>query len=72
LRELLPGAARNCPLLVDPKSPITERFVSEVRAAALAIGQRIEVLYASSGREIDTAFASLSQKPIDAILSGLP
>jgi hypothetical protein len=37
----------------------------------LAIGQQIEVLYARSGREIDTAFASLSQKPIDAILSGL-
>src|SRR5262249_21014887 len=35
-------------------------------------GQQIEVLYARSGREIDMAFASLSQKPIDAILSGLP
>jgi putative ABC transport system substrate-binding protein len=69
LRELRPGAARIA-LLVDPKWPVTERFVSEVRAAALTIGQQIEVLYASSGREIDTAFASLSQKPVDAILVG--
>jgi putative ABC transport system substrate-binding protein len=69
LRELRPGAARIA-LLVDPKWPFTERFVSEVRAAALTIGQQIEVLYASSGREIDTAFASLSQKPVDAILVG--
>jgi len=69
LRELRPGAARIA-LLVDPKWPLTERFVSEVRAAALTIGQQIEVLNASSGREIDTAFASLSQKPVDAILVG--
>jgi putative ABC transport system substrate-binding protein len=69
LRELRPGAARIA-LLVDPKWPVTERFVSEVRAAASTIGQQIEVLYVSSGREIDTAFASLSQKAVDAILVG--
>jgi putative ABC transport system substrate-binding protein len=49
LRKLRPGATRIA-LLVDPKWPVTERFVSEVRAAALTIGQQIEVLYASSGR----------------------
>jgi putative ABC transport system substrate-binding protein len=69
LRELRPGAAR-VGVLVDARWPLTERFVSEVQAAALNIGQQIEVLYASSGREIDTAFASLSQKPVDAILVG--
>jgi len=69
LRELRPGAARIA-VLVDPKWPITERFVSEVRAAASAIGQQIEVLHASSGREIDMIFASLAQKPVDALLVG--
>jgi ABC-type uncharacterized transport system substrate-binding protein len=69
LRELRPGAAR-VGVLVDASWPHTERFVSEVQAAALTIGQQIEVLYASTGREIDTAFASLSQKPVDAILVG--
>src|SRR5215475_8982917 len=69
LRELRPGAAR-VGVLVDARWPVTERFVSEVRAAALTIGQQIEVLYASSGREIDAVFAGLSQKPVDAILVG--
>jgi putative ABC transport system substrate-binding protein len=67
LHELLPGAVRIA-VLVDPKFPITERFVSVVRAAASAIGKEIEVLYASTGRDIDTVFASLAQKPVDALL----
>src|SRR5881392_1767260 len=58
LRELRPGAARVA-VLVDPKFPTTDRLVSEVRAAASAIGQRIEVLYISSDREIETAFTAL-------------
>ena len=69
LRELRPGAARIA-VLVDPKWPFTERFVSEVRAAASAVGQQIEVLEAPTGRDIDTVFANLAQKPIDALLVG--
>ena len=66
LHELRAGPTRIA-VLVDPKWPLTEQFVSEVRAAARAIGQQIEVLYASSGSEIDTAFANLSHKPADAL-----
>jgi putative ABC transport system substrate-binding protein len=40
LRELRPGAARIA-VLVDPKWPLTEPFVSHVRAAASAMGQQI-------------------------------
>ena len=69
LHELRAGPTRVA-VLVDPKWPITEQFVSEVRAAATAIGQQIEVLYASSGSEIDTVFANLSHKPADALLVG--
>jgi len=69
LYELHAGHTRIA-VLVDPKWPITEQFVSEVRAAASAIGHQIEVLYASNGGEIDTVFASLSQKPPDALLVG--
>jgi ABC-type uncharacterized transport system substrate-binding protein len=69
LHELLPRAARIA-VLVEPKWPITEQFVSDVRSAASAIGQQIEVLYASSGGEIDTVFANLCQKPADALLVG--
>jgi putative tryptophan/tyrosine transport system substrate-binding protein len=36
----------------------------------LSIGKQIEVLEAPTGRDIDTAFAGLAQKPIDALLVG--
>jgi putative ABC transport system substrate-binding protein len=61
LRELRPGAARIA-MLVDPKWPLTQPFVSQVRVAASAMGQQIEVLYVSSDREIETAFATLVQR----------
>jgi putative ABC transport system substrate-binding protein len=69
LNELLPGAARIA-VLTDPKFPITESFVADVRAAASAISKQIEVLYVSSGRDIETVSANLAQKPIDALLVG--
>jgi len=69
LRELRPDAKRVA-VLVDAKWPTTESFVSEVRAAALALGQQIELLDVGSGREIDAAFASLARKPVDALLVG--
>jgi len=69
LHELRPGAARIA-VLVDPNFPVTEPFVSDVQAAALAIGKRIEVLHASTDRDIDTVSASLAQNPADALLVG--
>jgi putative ABC transport system substrate-binding protein len=69
LHELQPGVAR-IGVLVDPTLPITELFVSQVRAAASAMGQQIEVFNASNSRDIETVFASLVQKPVDALLVG--
>jgi putative ABC transport system substrate-binding protein len=69
LHELRVRAARIA-VLVDPKWPLTEQFVSNVRTAALAIGQQIEPLNASSGGEIDALFTNLSQKPAHALLVG--
>jgi putative ABC transport system substrate-binding protein len=70
LHELLPGAARIA-VLVDPNNTLpTEAFISDVRAAASAIRKQIDVLYASTGRDIDTVFESLAQKPVDALLVG--
>jgi putative tryptophan/tyrosine transport system substrate-binding protein len=70
LRDLRPGTARIA-VLVDPKWPLTERFVSEVRAAALVVEQQIEVLYVSTGREIETAFTTLVQRGAGALLGGI-
>jgi putative tryptophan/tyrosine transport system substrate-binding protein len=69
LHDLLPGAVRIA-VLVVPNFPITEPFVSDVRAAASAISKQIEVLYAGTGRDIDAVFANLAQKPVDALLVG--
>jgi ABC-type uncharacterized transport system substrate-binding protein len=69
LRELRPGVARIA-VLADPQFPTTEQFVSEVRVAASAIGQQIEVLYVSSDREIETAFTTLVQRGAGALLGG--
>jgi putative ABC transport system substrate-binding protein len=70
LRELRPGAARIA-VLVDPRWPTTERFVSELRAAASAVGQQLIVLYVSSDREIETAFTTLVQRRADALHTGI-
>jgi putative ABC transport system substrate-binding protein len=70
LRALLPDAARIA-VFVDPKWPITEPFVSRVRAAALAVGQQLIVLEVSSGREIEIAFSTLVQRGVDALLVGV-
>jgi putative ABC transport system substrate-binding protein len=69
LHELQPGAVR-VGVLVDPNFAPTQSFVSDVQAAASSIGKQIEVLEAPTGRDIDTAFARLAQKPIDALLVG--
>jgi putative ABC transport system substrate-binding protein len=70
LRELRPGAARIA-VLVDPKWPLTEPFVSQVRAAASAMGQQIDVLYVSSDREIESAFTALVQRGAGALHVGV-
>ncbi len=69
LHELQPGAVR-IGVLVEPNFAPTQSFVSDVQAAALSVGKQIEVLEAPTGRDIDTAFARLAQKPIDALLVG--
>jgi putative ABC transport system substrate-binding protein len=69
LRELRAGTERIA-VVADPRWPLTEQIVSEARGAASAIGQQIEVLYASSSGEIDTVFAELSRRAVDGILIG--
>jgi putative tryptophan/tyrosine transport system substrate-binding protein len=70
LRELRPGAARIA-VLVDPKFPTTERFLSEVRVAASAVGQQLIVLDVSSDREVETAFTTLLQRGAGALHVGV-
>jgi len=68
LQELLPKAARFAALADFANNPTTESSVTALRAAGSAMGRQIEVFYASSNREIDTAFARLVQERVDALL----
>src|SRR5215831_12626580 len=70
LRELRPEVARIA-VVVDPKWPITEPFVSQVLAAASVMGQQIDVLNVSSGGEIETAFTTLVQRGAGALHVGI-
>ena len=67
LHELLPGATRFA-VLVNPNNPTIGSVIADLQAAALTIGRQIEVLSASTNREMDTAFASALQKRTDALL----
>jgi putative tryptophan/tyrosine transport system substrate-binding protein len=69
LHELLPGAARFA-VLLNPNQPTitTDVQIREVQAAAAAISRQVEIVYASTIPEIDTAFATIAQKGADAVL----
>src|SRR5215475_15803889 len=60
LRELLPGAVRFA-VLVNPNNPLlAEAWIKDTQPAAAAIGIQLEILRASTYREIDAAFTSIA------------
>jgi putative ABC transport system substrate-binding protein len=70
LRELVPGAVRIA-VLVDPAhAASTETTLREVEAAARPMGLQIQVLKASTIREIDAAFARFVSERPDALFVG--
>jgi len=68
LRELLPTAAR-IGLLVNPTNANVEGVMKDVTAAAPA-GVQIDVVRASTSREIEAAFARLVRNRADALVVG--
>jgi putative ABC transport system substrate-binding protein len=70
LRELVPGAARVA-VLVNPANAMNaESTLRDAQAAAGAMGLQIQVLNASTSREINAAFASLGRERPDALFVG--
>jgi putative tryptophan/tyrosine transport system substrate-binding protein len=67
LRELVPGAARVAVLVNPTDTTSAERTLRDVEPAARAIGLQIQVLNASTGREIDAAFATFVRERPDAL-----
>jgi len=67
MHELLPSARRFA-VLVNPNNRNAEPLVKDAQAAALRIGGEMQILAVSTPRDIDAAFASLMQKPVDALV----
>ncbi len=68
LRELAPQATRLI-ALVSPNAVMTDAIVKSVHASAPTLGLPLEILYAGTNdRDIEAAFANLSQKPGAALL----
>jgi putative ABC transport system substrate-binding protein len=65
LRQLMPKAG-TIAYLMNPNNP--NREFDNVQAAARSVGQQILVLNADGGREIDSAFATIAQQGIAALL----
>jgi putative ABC transport system substrate-binding protein len=70
LRALVP-AARRVAVLVNPANARTTETTSrDVEPAARAMGLQIQILDASTSREIDAAFATIARERPDALFVG--
>ncbi len=67
LYELVPSAAM-IGFLENPNNPLSELTARDVLAAAPVIGLKVQILKASTDREIDAAFVSLVQARTRALL----
>jgi putative ABC transport system substrate-binding protein len=72
-RELVPGSGRVAVLINRANAANAESTLREVESATRAIGLQIQVLNASTSREIDTAFAALArERPGSVFVGGDP
>ena len=70
LRELVPTATRVAVLVNPTHATNTETALRDVEPAARAMGLQIQVLNASTSREIDAAFATIVRERPDALFVG--
>jgi putative ABC transport system substrate-binding protein len=66
LFELLPQATRFA-VLINPGAPEFESVRMEVKAASVAGGRQIDIVHATTNREVETAFASMAEKRVEAL-----
>jgi len=67
LHELVPKAVRIAVLVNPTNTPSTEAALRDIPAAARALGLQIQLLNASTSREIEAAFATLVRDRADAL-----
>jgi putative ABC transport system substrate-binding protein len=66
LHHLLQRDARFA-VLINPSNPQVQSVITEVQAAAVAMGQQLEILTATTKRDISRAFSDAVQKRADAL-----
>ena len=71
LREVVPSATRVAVLVNPANAPVTEVALRDVEPAARTIGLQIQILNASSGPEINAAFATFVRERLDALFVNL-
>jgi putative ABC transport system substrate-binding protein len=69
LHEVVPKAARLAVLVNPAAGSDANSGVREITEAARALGLQIETINASTGREIEEAFARLARERIDALIT---
>jgi putative ABC transport system substrate-binding protein len=70
LHDLVPGAARMAVLINPTDATRAEAVLGEIETAARTIGVQLQILNASTSREIDTAFAVLVRQRAGALFVG--
>jgi putative ABC transport system substrate-binding protein len=70
LREIVPAMVRVAVLVNPSDVTATETTLRDVEAAASALGVQIQVLNASTSREMDAAFATVMRERPDALFVG--
>jgi putative ABC transport system substrate-binding protein len=69
LRELMPDAAV-FGVLADPAYPANQSIITDLQAAARTLGRQVVVVNARTDSDLETAFATLSQQRVGAVLVG--
>ena len=69
VRELLPQPG-TIAFFVNPKSATTPFQITEMQAAAQAVGQPLLIFNASTEEQVDKAFAAMAESNVAAILYG--
>ena len=67
VRELIPTATI-VGLLVNPTNPVARALSRDLEAAAPTLGLQLDILHASTERDIDNAFATLVQRRASALV----
>src|SRR5215211_7789392 len=67
VRELIPTATIEG-LLVNPTNPVARALSRDLEAAAPTLGLQLDILHASTERDIDDAFATLVQRRASALV----